>query len=163
MRPMGLAASAAATNSGCAPITRWKAALLAAGHTAFTTTPVGAHSRAAVRVRVRNDSLATLYSRVPMWAFTPLREHMLMTRPQPFAFMRGKHSRMAQNAAKKPMSSPCRRTSFDFFSTRPIIPPPQALFTSTSMGPSRSAVVAITPTISDSFVTSARTNAALSA
>ena len=51
----------------------------------------------AVRVRVRRASLAALYSRVPMWAFTPLRLHMLTTRPQPRSRMCGNAARIARN------------------------------------------------------------------
>ena len=46
---------------------------MAAGHSALTVTPVGAHSRAAVLVSARSASLAALYSSDPMWALTPLR------------------------------------------------------------------------------------------
>ena len=58
-----------------------KAADLAAGQMMFAVMPMGAHSRAAVRVAPRSASLAVLYSRVPICAFTPLSEHMLMIRP----------------------------------------------------------------------------------
>jgi hypothetical protein len=44
-----LAASAIASSSGYSPIARKNAWLLAAGQIALTVTPVGAHSRAAVR------------------------------------------------------------------------------------------------------------------
>ena len=53
----------------------------AAGQITLSTMPVAAHSRAAVRVAARSASLAVLYSSVPMCAFTPLSEQMLITRP----------------------------------------------------------------------------------
>ena len=96
MRPMGFAASASASSSGYSPIARKKAWLLAAGQIALTVSPVGAHSRAAVRVSARSASLAALYSSEPMCALIPLRLHMLMTRPQPFSFMCGNAARIAQ-------------------------------------------------------------------
>ena len=100
------------------PITRRKAALLAPGQIALTTTPVGAHSRAAVRVRVRSASLAALYSSVPMWAFTPLRLHMLTTRPQPRSFMCGKAACIAQSGPRKPTESAESISSSVLSSTR---------------------------------------------
>ena len=97
IRPMGLAASAIAAISGWSAVSFRNAALLAAGQIAFTVTPVGAHSRAAVRVKARRASLAALYSSDPTCALTPLRLHMLMTRPQPRSFIWPKAARIAQN------------------------------------------------------------------
>ena len=81
MRPMGLLAPAEATSSGFRSITARNDAEIAAGQITLAVMPVGAHSRAAVRVAARSASLAELYSTVPMWALTPLSEHRLMMRP----------------------------------------------------------------------------------
>ena len=79
---------------------RKNAALLAAGAIALTVMPVGAHSRAAVRVSARSASLAALYSSEPMCALTPLRLTMLTTRPQPRSFMWGSAACIAQNGPR---------------------------------------------------------------
>ena len=81
IRPMGLSAPAEATSSGLRSITARKEADIAAGQITLAVIPLGAHSLAAVRVAARSASFAVLYSTVPMWALTPLREHMLMMRP----------------------------------------------------------------------------------
>ena len=96
---------------------RKNAWLLAAGHSALTVTPVGAHSRAAVLVSARSASLAALYSSDPMWALTPLRLHML-TRRQPRLHMRKRRPHRPERAvvaAAKPLGQLGR-----FFSTLPI-------------------------------------------
>ena len=158
MRPIGLLSSAAAASSGLAPITRLNAALLAPGQIALTTTPVGAHSRAAVRVRVRSASLVALYSSEPMWALTPLRLHMLTTRPQPCAFMCAKAACIAHSGPRKPMARARSTASSVLSSTREMVPALQALLTRTSTLPY---VVAAASTIARTWAlseTSVRTN-----
>ena len=61
IRPIGFCAAITATFSGLASATRLYAALCAPGQMTLQFTCLGAHSRAAVRVRVRNASFAALY------------------------------------------------------------------------------------------------------
>ena len=100
--------------------------------------PVGAHSRAAVRVSVRSASLAVLYSRLPTWALTPLRLHMLTTRPHPRVFMWGKAACIAHSGPRKPTAKAASSISSVLCSTRPMLPAPQALLTRMSTEPKES-------------------------
>src|ERR1700722_8685681 len=95
-RPIGFISSAMVAISGCSAATARKAALLAPGQMTLAMTPYCAHSRAAVRVNVRNASLAQLYSSVPMWALTPFNEHKLMMFPRPCARINGNAACIAQ-------------------------------------------------------------------
>src|SRR5699024_10893543 len=82
-RPIGLPRANVAAVSGLASATRRYASLCAPGQMTLQQTWRGAHSRAAVRVRVRSASLAALYCTEYMCALTPLSEHRLITRPVP--------------------------------------------------------------------------------